>query len=165
MYGMQMAKQRNGKEKRFGSRTYADKQSGLMAHTIGIVAELAVADLFKVKFDDRIFDSHGDDGVDLVLPVVGCTSVKATTYLKEPFLRVEIKKASPIICVYIGCAVNSSNLRKIYMFGWQYRNVVETSKQKKFSQYGPVNYVLDTSQLRDPQELIEIVNSKEESPL
>lgn len=155
--GLQFAEQRNKKARRFGDKTYANKQGGLMAHSIGIVAELAVANLFQVKFDDRIFDNHGDDGVDLVLPVVGCTAVKATTYLKDPLLRVEIKRAFPIISIYIGCAVDSANLRKVYMFGWQYSVLVEAAKQRKFSQYGPLNYVLDESQLRNPEELIEIV--------
>lgn len=155
---LEFAKKRNAKAKKFGSRTYDGKNNSLEIHQIGIVAELAVATLFGVDFDHRIFDNSGDDGNDLTLPNVGICAIKATTYKDNSYLRAEVARHLDTIGVYIACYVNKSDLSDVWIVGWEYGNEVAKVKQRKLMRYGPWNYIIEEKDLRDPKELVTIVN-------
>lgn len=149
-YVNQIAHQRNKKEKRFGGKTYNNKLNSEKAHLIGLAAEFAIAQLFGVQIDDKIYHNHGDSGIDLILSIKGTqvkVAVKATTYQAEPFLRAEVKHNKPEIDIYILCYVNKEDISDVEFVGWQYRQVVEKAKIRKFSQYGPQNYVLTEKEL------------------
>ena len=152
------AEKRNAKAKRFGSRTYDGKNNSLEIHKIGIIAELAVATLFKTDFDKRIFDNSGDDGTDLILPNVGICAIKATTYKDNSYLRAEVARHLDTIGVYIACYVNKLDLSDVWIVGWEYGNEVAKIKQRKLSRYCPWNYIIEEKDLRDPEELVRIVS-------
>ena len=83
-----LAVARDEKKSRFGAGRYAEcsKKTGSSenSHFYGLLGEIAVAKHFNVEIDKRIFSTHGDDGVDLVLeePDLGNVQVKTTTYTK-----------------------------------------------------------------------------------
>lgn len=155
-YVHNMAKQRNKKAKRFGSKTYNDTMTSEKAHMIGLAAEFAVAQLLDLKIDDAIYDNHGDCGVDLQIKIddkdMGI-AVKATTYCEVPFLRAEVDRNIPEIGIYVLCYVNKDDISDIEIIGWQYREIVEKAKVRKFGRYAPKNYVLTEQELRGIDEL------------
>lgn len=150
-----LSEQRNAKEKRFGAKTYNNKLTGQGAHLIGLAAEFAVSQLFNLKLDDAIYHNRGDSGVDLKISFDNKTmgiAVKATTYRDEPFLRAEVKHNNDKIDIYILCYVNKDDVSEVELVGWQYRTIVEKAKIRKFSQFGPQNYVLKETELRSIHE-------------
>lgn len=151
---VEIAKQRNNKESKFGAMTYGGKLSGLKAHVIGMLAEIAVAHYFSQKVDSSIFDDHGDDGVDITnIPGYGVVGVKCTTYYDEPYMRVEKEHFSEDVDTYILCYVNPDLTKmEAYLIGWASKAEVAAAVQKKFpigksGRYGPMNYVLEEYEL------------------
>lgn len=149
-----VAKQRNGKEDRFGAMTYGGKLSGLKAHVIGILAEEAVAHHFGQQIDTEIFDNHGDNGIDLNnVPGFGVVGVKSTTYGEDPYMRVEMEHFSDVVDTYILVYVNP-DLKKMeaILIGWATKTEVAAAKQKRFpigktGRFGPMNFVLEEHEL------------------
>ena len=141
-YGLELAKKRNAKESKFGAMTYGNKRGGLEAHLIGIIPEIAVARILGVNVDERIFDNHGDDGVDLVSEV-GKIGVKTTTYGNDPFLRVELEHFADSIDFYILCYYEPQKDKlKVEIIGWASKDEVSKAPQRRFLRNGPMNYVL-----------------------
>jgi len=153
---LDFAEKRNKKEKRFGGKTYNDKHTALQAHSIGIIAEAAVASLFGLDFDKRVFEGSGDDGIDLTLPKVGICAIKCTTYSDNPYLRAEVRHHTDDIGVYVACYVNKDDLKDVWIIGWEYGVEVAKRKPRKLMRYGPWNYIIEEKDLRDPQELVKI---------
>lgn len=152
---VEFAKKRNGKENKFGAMTYGGKLSGIKAHVIGILAEEAVAQYFGKSIDTEVFDSHGDDGVDLPsVPGYGSVGVKSTTYGDDPYMRVEIEHFSDRVDSYVLVYVNPDLTKlEVFLIGWAKKEEVSKAVQKRFSigksgRFGPMNYVLEEHQLR-----------------
>lgn len=139
---------RNRKESRLGAMTYGGVRGGAEAHLIGMFGEMAVAKFFGLPVDERIFDHHGDDGIDLEN---GSRKygVKCTTYLDEPYMRVEKKHFNRQLNGYILCAMNKATPAEVYLIGWATVDMIGTASQRRFVAKGPVNYVLREEQLID----------------
>ena len=153
-----LAVARDEKKVRFGAGRYAEcsKKTGSSenSHFYGLLGEIAVAKHFKVEIDKRIFATHGDDGVDLVLedPDLGNVQVKTTTYTKDPFLRVPMGKQKDKdklkdIDSYICCCIDVKNSKEVQIVGWIDHKELVKKKTRRFLRYGPVNYVAKESEL------------------
>ena len=141
-FANKLAEARNKKESRFGAMTYGGVRGSKQAHLIGIIPEMAVCMLGGGKVDERIFESHGDEGVDAVLPQFGKVGVKTTTYEDEPYLRVEMEHFRDDIDAYVLCCYNENRPRDVWIVGWAAKDEVKQGQQKRFVASGPVNYVL-----------------------
>jgi hypothetical protein len=142
-----LADARNKKERKFGAMTYGGVRGSRQAHIIGIVPELAVCVLGNGSVDERIFDSHGDEGIDAILPGLGKVGVKTTTYEKEPYLRVEMEHFREDIDAYILCFYNERCPHDVWIVGWSTKDEVKKGQQKRFVSGGPMNYVLHEKDL------------------
>ncbi len=146
-YALDLAKQRNKKEKRFGGKTYNDTMTAQDSHNMGIIAEAAVAYYLGVEISSRIFHNKGDDGVDLVCPVYGNIAVKSTSYFDDPFLRAEVKRDFEHINTYILCYV-SKDLKDIWIIGQIPRSELHIKgKRKKLGRFLPENWIAKESDL------------------
>jgi len=144
-YLLDLTKKRNAKKARFGAMTYGGKQGSGMAHFIGLVGEYAVAKSIGAEVDTRIFEDHGDDGIDLLEEKWG---VKTTTYLNDPYLRVEVHHFNEEIKGYVLCAYNPrQDLRRVEIVGWALREEVRKAKQATLRRGGPLNYIMKKEQL------------------
>jgi hypothetical protein len=142
-----ITKQRNEKKHRFGSMTYGGKQGSARAHFIGLAGEYAVAKSIGVEIDTRIFDNHGDDGIDLP---DGKWSVKTTTYLNDPYLRVEVHHFNENAQGYVLCAYNPEiNLRLVEIVGWASKDKVKQAEKRFLRHGGPLNYILKKQKLKE----------------
>ncbi len=144
----ELAVARNRKEKRFGAMTYAGKRGSLQAHLLGILPEMAAAHYYGVSVDDRIFEDHGDDGRDLILPVTGVTQLKATTYWSEPWLRAEVEHDHDGIDSYMLAYVDLEDFENVWLIGWLTRAEVISKPRRQLVDGGPLNYVASESELR-----------------
>lgn len=144
----EIAQKRNQKQSRFGAMTYGSKRQSLEAHLIGLVAEKAIAKFLNIGLDKQIYDNHGDDGTDLNIPGIGMIGIKCTTYLDNPFLRVEKEHFNDSIKAYVLCCVEPDTLSKVIVIGWATKDEVKNGKIKKFLKNGPINYVLTEPELR-----------------
>lgn len=145
---VQLAQARNKKERRFGAMTYGEVRGSLEAHVIGIVPEMAVNILGGGEIDARIFESHGDEGIDTKLPELGLCGIKTTTYGDDPYLRVEIEHFRDDIDSYILCYYDPKQPRDVWVVGWATKDEVKRGRQKCFVRGGPLNYVLFERDLR-----------------
>jgi hypothetical protein len=146
----ELAKKRNAKEKAYGACTYGGKQGGCMAHYIGLVGEYAVTKSIGVQVDERIFEDHGDDGVDFDSVLCGKWGVKTTTYTIDPYLRVEKHHFSEEVRGYVLCAYNmQKNIQKVEIVGWAFKDDVKQAEQRVLRRGGPLNYILEKTQLKD----------------
>lgn len=158
LFAKKLAQKRDAKKVRFGAGQYAECSvktgSSENSHFYGILGEMAVAKHFGVKVDEEIFDSHGDDGIDLFIKKLGGkTQVKTTTYPKDPFLRVPMqrekdKEKIENVASFICCCLDVNIKNKIEIVGWATKAEVKTGKQRKFLRFGPTNYVLSENELR-----------------
>lgn len=117
----ELARRRNLKEEHFGAMTYAGSSKhhgGYSAHLLGIVPELAVSLVFGVQVDERIYRYRGDDGLDLVLPHLGKTGVKGTTYTERPWMRVEVEHFREDLDAYLCVSVNQDSPAEVWLVGW-----------------------------------------------
>lgn len=149
---VQIAKDRNKKQAKFGAMTYEGgrkQRASLEAHVIGMVAETAAAIHFGGEIDKRIFENHGDDGRDLNLPKYGVTQVKATTYWTDPWLRAEVEHDKDYLDTYMLAYVDENNYRAAWLVGWLPRSEVIKLPQEKCKSNGPLNYVCKEIGLRD----------------
>jgi hypothetical protein len=137
---LKLAEERNAKEKRYGAMTYGGKLGGVQAHILGILGEAAVAYQTGQDVDRRIFDTHGDDGIDLIVPGMGKVGIKTTTYVDDPYMRVEMEHFRDDIDAYILCAINSKH--EVVIVGWATKDDVKKGEKKQFVPGGPMNYVL-----------------------
>ena len=126
--------------------TYVN-DDGSYAHTIGLIGELAIAKHLGMKVDDRIFQNKGDGGLDFDIPGLGKTQVKTTTYGEKPLLRAEVKKDKSSIDAYLLVYVNKKDYKEVYLIGWAKREDVIKAPKRKFSRYGPLNYVMSEEEL------------------
>lgn len=146
---LDLAKQRNKKEKRFGGKTYNDTMTAQDSHNMGIIAEAAVAHYLGVDIDRRIFNNRGDDGVDLVCPRFGNIAVKSTSYYDDPYLRAEVKRDFDIIDTYILVYV-APTLDKIELVGYISRKDLHTKgKRKKLGRFLPENWICKEGDLNE----------------
>ena len=142
-----IAEGRNIKESSFGAMTYGDRLSGVNAHSIGASAEMAVAIYLGTEVDREI-TPRGDDGIDLQVDGLS-VGVKASTYMSNPFLRVEVEHFSEHVDRYVLCAVDINDHSTVEIIGWASSSDVVTAPTRKFLDRGPLNYVLSESELRD----------------
>lgn len=148
--GYQIAKDRNEKAKKYGDRDYKKKPgTGEKTHRSGVWAELACALFFDVDADLRIFDSHGDDGVDIITRSGIKIDVKGNNNVIAPWLRVEREHFKNDDTVYVNCALD---FPIVYLVGWisakdLLRNKCFTFRYSHAKQH-PVNYgIRDQSKL------------------
>jgi hypothetical protein len=142
-----LAKKRNAKQAIFGTSTYGGKRRPAMAHFIGLGGEFAVAKSIGTQVDTRIFETHGDDGIDIL---EGKWGVKTTTYLTDPYLRVEVHHFNAEITGYVLCAYNPNiDLRKVEIVGWATRDDVLKANKKTLRRGGPLNYILYKKDLQE----------------
>lgn len=145
-----LAEQRNGKEKRFGAKTYGGKRGSLEAHVIGLAGEYAVAKFFNTDINYFVYNNKGDNGIDIHTENRKM-SVKTTTYGEKPFLRVEANKINEEVNTYICVYVNKEDIKDVWIIGWACKDKVMSSKKRKFSRFGPTNYVLEEGELSSIQ--------------
>ncbi len=131
-----LAGNRNGKEATFGAMTYGGVHSGRKAHYIGLCAEIAVAHYFNEDVDAETY-AKGDNGTDIIVRGHKI-AVKSTTYVRDPFLRVE-KEHFQDDTLYFCCAVQ---LPHVFLCGYAAANEVKNGDQRQLVGNGPVNYVL-----------------------
>lgn len=148
-YAYRLAEARNKKEKRFGGMTYGEVRGSLEAHLIGVVPELAVNILGGGQLDTRIFEDHGDEGIDTELPGLGLCGIKTTTYKDNPFLRVEINHFRDDIDAYILCCYDIEMYEEVIVVGWATTDEVKQGTQQQFVSGGPLNYVLKEKDLHE----------------
>ena len=134
---------RNQKEQRFGAMTYGGVRGGQEAHYIGVCAEIAVAHHFDAKLDINTYQQRGDNGPDLII-LGRKVEVKTTTYKNDPLLRVEIEHFQAD-AIYFCCV---AELPVIYVCGCATADEVLSGHKRQFVNGGPMNYVLNTQQLR-----------------
>jgi len=144
-----LAKGRNLKEARLGAMTYGGRCKGVEAHLIGMFGEMAVTKFCGGVVDERIFKDHGDDGTDCVIEGVGKIGIKCTSYLEEPYLRVEMEHFDADIAGYVLCALDKKKAHEIQIIGWATADMVQAAPQKQFVPDGPMNYVLYEHELLD----------------
>jgi hypothetical protein len=142
-----LARGRNLKEQRYGPMTYGSRLTGIEAHVIGVVAEQGVAHHFGVEVDAAIH-ARGDNGIDLVLPGLGRTGVKCTTYGADPLLRVEGEHLCEGVAAYLLAHVDPRRLEEVWLIGWATKAEVVKGRKARFVANGPVNYVLHEGELR-----------------
>jgi len=153
-HALATAKARNRKEASFGAMTYGGKLGGVEAHNLGILGEAAVAYVTGQGIDERIFDSHGDEGIDITLKGKNL-GVKTTTYPSDPYLRVEVEHFSEEIDAYVLCYINEkadmSKDVEVVIIGWATRDEVRAAEKRSLKiggRYGPLNYILYERNLR-----------------
>ena len=147
-YALELALQRNKKEKRFGGKTYNNTMTAQNSHNMGILAEAAVAHHYNVDIDSRIFNNKGDDGVDLVIPRFGNVAVKSTTYWDEPLLRAEVKRDYDIIDYYFLVYVSKA-LDETWLIGYTTRTDLHAKGvQKKLGRFLPLNWIMTEKNLK-----------------
>jgi hypothetical protein len=142
-----LAQRRNGKERHYGAMTCGARLTGIQAHTIGVIAEAGVASYYGVELDELILPG-GDDGIDLVLPGLGKTGIKCSTYGHDPYLRVEQELLSEEVAAYLLCYVEPTRLHEVWLIGWATREEVEQGRKVRFVPGGPVNHLLEELELR-----------------
>jgi len=125
--------------------TYCGKRQSLEAHQIGLVGELATAQWFGVDVDHEIYQ-HGDNGIDLNLPILGKTAVKSTTYKDNPWLRAEVEHDKPSIQSYLLAYV--PDLTEGWLVGFCPRSTVISKRPRKLVVNGPDNYVVEPKDLQ-----------------
>lgn len=147
-YANNLADARNRKECRFGAMTYGGVRGSKQAHLIGIIPEIAVCIVGGGEVDARIFDSHGDEGIDANLSELGKIGIKTTTYGDDPYLRVEMEHFRDDIDAYVLCCYNEHRPKEVWIIGWATKDEVKQGQQRQFVHGGPVNYVLCEKDLR-----------------
>tara|TARA_R110002020_G_scaffold466313_1_gene688772 strand:+ start:108 stop:635 length:528 start_codon:yes stop_codon:yes gene_type:complete len=155
-FAKSLAKKRDAKKQRFGAGRYAacsDKTgSSEKSHYYGLLGEIAVAKFFDVEVDETIYDNHGDSGVDLEVPKFGRCQVKTTTYTDKPLLRVPMERKKDVNKIdvtdtFICCCINVRNHKFVDIVGWLEKDKVIKYKTRRFLRYGPLNYVVEESDL------------------
>tara|TARA_Y100000593_G_scaffold94271_1_gene192580 strand:+ start:10356 stop:10979 length:624 start_codon:yes stop_codon:yes gene_type:complete len=122
-------------------------------HKLGLIGEVAVAQYFGVSIDENIYDDHGDDGTDLVIPELGGrVDVKTTPYCHDPYLRVPMgkpkdKEKMKNVDAYVSCCYDKSKPNMVQIIGWQKKEIVIKSEKKRFLDQGPLNYKLEEHEL------------------
>lgn len=145
---LDLAKERNKKEKRFGGKTYNGTMTAQNSHDMGLLAEMAVSFYLGIEVDKRIFHNKGDDGIDLVHQKLGNIAVKSTSYEVDPYLRAEVKRDFDIIDNYILCYV-SKDLQDIYIIGYISRTDLHTrGVKKKLGRFLPENWIVGEKDLK-----------------
>ena len=142
-----LAKERDKKFDLYGHGTYGGVLTSRHSHVAGLAAEMAVSLLGGGEIDERVYDTHGDDGIDLELPMFGKVGVKSTSYATEPYMRVELNRFSTDVSVYVLCYVHWVCPRSVWIIGWATSKEVQAAEQKQFVHNGPMNYVLKESEL------------------
>ena len=153
-----IAKKRDAKKAKFGAGRYGACSSKTRtgssenSHFIGLLGEIATAKYFDVKIDTKIYDNHGDDGIDLEIPDLGKTQVKTTTYTNKPLLRIpcgtekDVEKIEPVD-TYICCCVDKSDYSEVDLVGFIDKDLAVKAKKVQFIQRGPINYVIEEDKL------------------
>jgi hypothetical protein len=152
-FSASIAKQRGAKESRFGAMTYGNKRGGIEAHMLGVIPEMAVAKLLGCEIDTEVFDSHGDNGIDLQSKRHGKIGVKNTTYKNDPFLRVEAEHFHDNIDIYILCSYDMNPHNVVNLIGYAKKEEVIEAEKRVFVDGGPLNYVLEEQDLHPISDL------------
>lgn len=143
-----IAKQRDLKKERFGSKSYNNSyRSSEDVHIVGAVGEAAVAHLFGVEIDKTIFHDRGDAGVDNKVSTYGNIEVKTTTYWKDPYLRVPAYRPNKDIDYYVLCYVDKRDYSNVWIIGVAKREDVVNRPKRRLCKDGPLNYILKESEL------------------
>lgn len=138
---MFLAGRHNEKEAKYGAMTY-DNGSGVNAHYIGICGEIAVAQLLGGKMDFSTYD-RGDTGIDLSILGVN-VDVKTTTYMKDPWLRVELEHWKSDTC-YVLCAFDGEVVKLVGRCSGRF--IKKHGEKKRLTKNGPENYILSGTKL------------------
>ena len=143
-----IAKQRDLKKEKFGSKSYNNSyRSSEDVHIVGAVGEAAVAHLFGVEIDKTIFHDRGDAGVDNKVDSYGNIEVKTTTYWKSPYLRVPAYRPNKDIDYYVLCYVDKKDYSNVWIIGVAKREDVVNRPKRRLCKDGPLNYILEESEL------------------
>ncbi len=143
-----LATARNKKEPCMGPMTYGGRLSGNQAHLVGILGEQAVAQHYGLLVDASVYDRHGDQGVDLVIPCLGVSGVKTTTYLDDPLLRVELEHATADYFILACVPDVADKPHEVYLCGFTTREKLLTEGRRvRFVPGGPLNWVMSEPDL------------------
>jgi len=141
------AKKRNRKEDLFGPGVYKPDLSAFKAHAVGLLGEAAVGKYFHRPIDKVIYADGGDDGVDLKnLPGYGDSGIKTTTYMDDPWLRVEARNFIPRVKTWFLAAARMDS-PVVHIVGYAYRSELEGLRVKQLRDNGPQNYILPERKL------------------
>jgi|TARA_Y100000310_G_C20650942_1_gene799390 hypothetical protein len=154
----ELARGRDAKKKYFGAGRHwacsSKAGSSEASHYYGLLGEMAVAKYFDVALDERIFEKHGDEGMDLqITELGGKVDVKTTIdYVDDPFLRVpmghprdveKLNAADAFVC----CCLERKKPNIVQIVGWQTKDKVCQAKTKQLMRNGPINFILRESEL------------------
>ena len=143
-----IAKQRDLKKKKFGSKSYNNSyRSSEDVHIVGAVGEAAVAHFFGVEMDKTIFHEHGDAGVDNTVKGYGNIEIKTTTYWKNPYLRVPAYRPNKDINHYILCYVDKKDYSNVWIIGVAKKEDVVKQTKRRLCKDGPLNYIVEEKEL------------------
>jgi hypothetical protein len=143
-----LAEGRNGKERALGPMTYGARLTGIQAHLVGLLGEQAVAQHYDLPVDVAIYDRHGDQGIDLTIPCLGVTGVKATTYLDDPLLRVEVEHATADYFILVCVPDVARKPQEVYLCGYTTREKLLTEgRLVQLVRGGPMNRVMSEADL------------------
>ena len=147
---IEIAKKRDAKKEKFGSKSYNNTyRSSEDVHIVGAVGEAAVAHFFGVDMDKTIFQEHGDAGVDNSVEGCGNIEVKTTTYWKDPYLRVPAYRPNKEIDYYVLCYVDKKDYSNVWIVGAAKRDEVVKKTKRRLYRDGPLNYILEEKELED----------------
>lgn len=143
---LDLAKRRNRKQAKFGAMTYGGVRKSIDAHVLGMCSEGGVCLHYGLPYDERIYEEHGDNGIDTIrdIPGLGPSQIKCTTYFDEPLLRVEIEHYRSDV-FYICVAVKDK--KEFWIVGCATAEQVRNAPTRQFVNGGPMNYVLEEDEL------------------
>ena len=146
---VEIAKQRDAKKEKFGSKSYNNTyKSSEDVHIVGAVGEAAVAHFFGVEMDKTIFQEHGDAGVDNTVKSYSI-EVKTTTYWKDPYLRVPAYRPNKEIDYYVLCYVDKRDYSNVWIGGSAKRGEVVKKTKRRLYRDGPLNYIMEEKELEN----------------
>lgn len=141
---LKCAVNRDLKAERFGGMTYGNVAASLNAHVVGAIAEAGACILFDAPFDEETLPA-GDGGIDLLLPKFGAAQIKATTYTKDPWLRVPVDKMGDCQTFLLFTVDTVTGV--VQAIGWAKRRELEAAPRLRLVKGGPENYVLMEQEL------------------
>lgn len=159
-----LAKKRDAKKELYGAGRHGElTTSSEESHIRGLIGEIAICKYLNKRVDTKIYDTHGDDGFDIVTSK-GRADIKTCHHpiaWTKPELKVPCQYKKDIVKLNGSDIFVLASARKdgygylVRLWGWATRQEVMSSKTKKYRNNGPNNFVMLPEQLKDISKLKE----------
>jgi len=159
-----LAKKRDAKKVLYGAGRHGElTSSSEESHIRGLIGEIAICKYLKKRVDTKIYDTHGDDGFDIITNK-GKADIKTCHHpiaWTKPELKVPCQYRKDRIKLNKSDIFVLASARKegygylVRLWGWATKQEVMESKTKKYRQNGPTNFVMLPEQLKDMSKLKE----------